>query len=324
MTEGKAASEVSKMGVPEAPYAKVKTPRPVTEGRRIRKPIMEKKRRDRINSCLDELSALLQEERMVKARTGKAAKLEKADVLELTVRYWQSVLGVRTRGGSAQLSGESGEESGYLKGYKHCISMVDSLLGDCKESGTETFREGLLQHLSERVQMLTPDEEEKKSEGEMDLAKSSAEITSGGDTQSLALIPTLLPDGALALLLQEGVATTAFESHSEAEDEHTGGRGQSLQLKPDQEPKSLLFAPMTSPKDAQDAHSPSRARDQPEDRREGLLAADSLGKQYKHPMADPTDNGSPMEEGLVLDGPQQDFEGATPMDTCSDLMWRPW
>ncbi|XP_063591274.1 protein hairy-like [Penaeus indicus] len=317
------------MGVPEAPYVKVKTPRPVTEGRRIRKPIMEKKRRDRINSCLDELSALLQEERLVKARAGKGAKLEKADVLELTVRYWQSVMGVRARGSSPQLSGESDEESGYLKGYKHCISMVDSLLGDCKESGTDSFREGLLKHLTERVQMLTPAEEEKRSEGEMDsdLAKASAQTASGGDAQSLALIPTLLPDGALALLLQEGVATTAYESHSETEDEQTGDQNcPSLQLKSHQEAKPLIFPAMNPPRDAHDAHNPSLARNQHEagECREGPLAMDSLNKQYKPPTADPTDHGSPMEEGLVLDGTHQGFEGATPMDTCSDLMWRPW
>lgn len=287
---------------------------------------MEKKRRDRINSCLDELSALLQEERMVKAKTGKAAKLEKADVLELTVRYWQSVMGVRTRGGSPQLSGEAGEESGYLKGYKHCISMVDSLLGDCKEGGTEAFREGLLKHLSERVQMLTPGEE-KKSEGQMDgdLAKSSGQTASGGDTQSLALIPTLLPDGALALLLQEGVAT--FESHSETEDEQTGDQNRpSLQLKSNQEAKPLVFPPMNQPRAAHDTHDPSQARNQhgAVDRREEPLAMDSLDKPYKNPMADPTDHGSPMEEGHALDGPHHDLEGATPMDTCSDLMWRPW
>ncbi|XP_047472156.1 protein hairy-like [Penaeus chinensis] len=317
------------MGVPEAPYVKVKTPKPVTEGRRIRKPIMEKKRRDRINSCLDELSALLQEERMVKAKTGKAAKLEKADVLELTVRYWQSVMGVRTRGSSPQLPGESGAESGYLKGYKHCISMVDSLLGDCKEGGTETFREGLLKHLSERVQILSPGEEEKKSEGEMDsdLAKASAQTTSGGDTQSLALIPTLLPDGALALLLQEGFATTAYESHSETEDEQTGDQNRpSLQLKPNQEAKPLIFPPMNPARDANDALNPRLARSQHEagESREGPLVMDSLDKQYKTPTADSTDHGSPMEEGLVLDGTHHDFGGATPMDTCSDLMWRPW
>ncbi|XP_042878128.1 protein hairy-like [Penaeus japonicus] len=313
------------MGVPEAPDTKVKTPRPVTDGRRIRKPIMEKKRRDRINTCLDELSSLLQEERTVKAKAGKAAKLEKADVLELTVRYWQSIMAVRTRGSSPQLSpsGEPIEDSGYLKGYKHCISIVDSLLGDCKEGGTETFRQGLLEHLSEKVQMMSPRQDEKKSEGEMDsdAVKPLAETTMGCDTQSLALIPTLLPDGALALLLQEGVATTAFESRESEGEQAKEVSRPSVQLKS----QISLFHPSAMPKDTKDTNNPDSSR---EDRSEGLLEVeDPLGKQYRHPGGNPTANptaASPMEEGFTMDGIRQEFEGDTPMDTCADPMWRPW
>jgi hairy-and-enhancer-of-split protein len=57
--------------------------------RKVMKPLLERKRRARINACLDELKDL-----MVFALQGEGeniSKLEKADVLELTVRHLQKL-----------------------------------------------------------------------------------------------------------------------------------------------------------------------------------------------------------------------------------------
>lgn len=61
--------------------------------RRIRKPLMEKKRRARINESLEALKQILIEcDPEIFSRTGhKSAKLEKADILEMTVNYIQKV-----------------------------------------------------------------------------------------------------------------------------------------------------------------------------------------------------------------------------------------
>uniref|UniRef100_A0A8D2FX95 Transcription cofactor HES-6 n=1 Tax=Theropithecus gelada TaxID=9565 RepID=A0A8D2FX95_THEGE len=59
--------------------------------RKARKPLVEKKRRARINESLQELRLLL-------AGTEVQAKLENAEVLELTVRRVQGVLRGRARG----------------------------------------------------------------------------------------------------------------------------------------------------------------------------------------------------------------------------------
>ncbi|KAL3269211.1 hypothetical protein HHI36_008293 [Cryptolaemus montrouzieri] len=61
----------------------------------IRKPLMEKKRRARINDSLETLKQMLLDSKtLLKEGTSKkngqrTAKLEKADILEMTVRYLQ-------------------------------------------------------------------------------------------------------------------------------------------------------------------------------------------------------------------------------------------
>lgn len=53
------------------------------------KPIMEKRRRARINNCLNELKNILLE--AMKKDPARHSKLEKADILELTVRHLQNI-----------------------------------------------------------------------------------------------------------------------------------------------------------------------------------------------------------------------------------------
>ncbi|KAM6980085.1 transcription factor HES-5-like [Aplochiton taeniatus] len=56
---------------------------------KIRKPVVEKMRRDRINSCIEQLKALLEKEFH---KQDPNAKLEKADILEMTVLYLKQQL----------------------------------------------------------------------------------------------------------------------------------------------------------------------------------------------------------------------------------------
>ena len=56
--------------------------------RKSQKPIMEKKRRARINDCLNQLKALVLE---TDSDRSRHSKLEKADILEMTVRYLQTL-----------------------------------------------------------------------------------------------------------------------------------------------------------------------------------------------------------------------------------------
>lgn len=62
-------------------------PKRGAEPRRANKPLMEKRRRARINQSLAALKALILD--TAKAENTKHSKLEKADILELTVRHFQ-------------------------------------------------------------------------------------------------------------------------------------------------------------------------------------------------------------------------------------------
>uniref|UniRef100_A0A8C4QNU2 BHLH domain-containing protein n=1 Tax=Eptatretus burgeri TaxID=7764 RepID=A0A8C4QNU2_EPTBU len=55
----------------------------------IRKPLVEKKRRDRINELLNQLKSIILE--TTKHESLPHSRLEKADILELTVKYLQDV-----------------------------------------------------------------------------------------------------------------------------------------------------------------------------------------------------------------------------------------
>jgi hairy-and-enhancer-of-split protein len=57
--------------------------------RKVMKPLLERKRRARINACLDELRDLMVF--ALQAEGESISKLEKADVLELTVRHLQKL-----------------------------------------------------------------------------------------------------------------------------------------------------------------------------------------------------------------------------------------
>ncbi|XP_049957397.1 protein hairy [Schistocerca serialis cubense] len=63
--------------------------RSASETRRSNKPIMEKRRRARINNCLNELKTLILD--AMKKDPARHSKLEKADILEMTVKHLESL-----------------------------------------------------------------------------------------------------------------------------------------------------------------------------------------------------------------------------------------
>ncbi|XP_050093227.1 protein hairy [Anopheles aquasalis] len=60
-----------------------------SDNRRSNKPIMEKRRRARINNCLNELKALILD--AMKKDPARHSKLEKADILEMTVKHLENL-----------------------------------------------------------------------------------------------------------------------------------------------------------------------------------------------------------------------------------------
>ncbi|NXD10961.1 HES5 factor, partial [Nothocercus nigrocapillus] len=77
------------------------------EKNRLRKPIVEKLRRDRINSSIEQLKLLLEKEFQ---RHQPSSKLEKADILEMTVSYLRC----------SQAPARSLQQD-YSEGYAWCL-----------------------------------------------------------------------------------------------------------------------------------------------------------------------------------------------------------
>ncbi|XP_027541906.1 transcription cofactor HES-6 [Neopelma chrysocephalum] len=108
--------------------------------RRTRKPLVEKKRRARINESLRELRVLL-------ADSEFQAKLENAEVLERTVRRVRAVLERRGRGGGRRLL-EASER--FAAGYIQCMHEVHTFVSSCPGIDATTAAE-LLNHLLESM-----------------------------------------------------------------------------------------------------------------------------------------------------------------------------
>ncbi|KAK6477602.1 mRNAion factor HES-5-like [Huso huso] len=94
---------------------------------KLRKPVVEKMRRDRINSSIEQLKTLLGKE-FVKQQPD--SKLEKADILEMTVCYLRQGASPRPATGN--------------EGYSRCVQEIVHFLSR-DEMKTETQRK-LLNH----------------------------------------------------------------------------------------------------------------------------------------------------------------------------------
>ncbi|XP_041860563.1 hairy-related 3 [Melanotaenia boesemani] len=90
-----------------------------TAGNKVSKPLMEKKRRARINQCLDELKTLLESFYSTNIRKRK---LEKADILELTVKHLRNLQKIQG------CSAASSECPNYHVGFRSCLANFNQYL----------------------------------------------------------------------------------------------------------------------------------------------------------------------------------------------------
>nr|XP_046169295.1 transcription factor HES-1-like [Oncorhynchus gorbuscha] len=108
------------------------------EERKLRKPIIERKRRERINNCLDQLK-----ETVVGAFSLDQSKVEKADILEMTVKHLQNV---QTPRFSADPNLDLDAQQKYSTGYIQCMQEVHNMLLSC-EWMDKALGSRLLNHL---------------------------------------------------------------------------------------------------------------------------------------------------------------------------------
>ncbi|XP_039583945.1 transcription cofactor HES-6-like isoform X2 [Passer montanus] len=107
------------------------------EERKLRKPLIERKRRERINNCLDQLKET------VVGAFHLDSKLEKADILEMTVKHLQNIQSSKMMADS-KVGLEAQQR--YSTGYIQCMHEVHNLLLTC-EWMDKSLGARLLNHL---------------------------------------------------------------------------------------------------------------------------------------------------------------------------------
>jgi len=111
--------------------------------RKVMKPLLERKRRARINSCLDELKDLMVD--ALQTEGESIAKLEKADVLELTVRHLQKLKRQQMLALNPQVDLDR-----YHAGYTACATEVSRCLASVP--GVDiTLGTRLMSHLGQKL-----------------------------------------------------------------------------------------------------------------------------------------------------------------------------
>ncbi|XP_039753702.1 protein hairy isoform X2 [Pararge aegeria] len=158
---------------------------------------MEKRRRARINNCLNELKALILD--AMKKDPARHSKLEKADILEMTVKHLE---GLRSEG--------AGSPDRFKAGYRHCLAEVT------KFSGLETgLKRRLVRHLegcvsSPGARPFAAPTPPSDTEDTVSPSQHSTIFISAGPGSGVRLVPTRLSNGDIALLLPAGVSASTL------------------------------------------------------------------------------------------------------------------
>lgn len=124
-------------------------PKNASEHRKSSKPIMEKRRRARINESLGQLKTLILD--ALKKDSSRHSKLEKADILEMTVKHLRNLQRVQM----SALSADATVLSKYRAGFNECMNEVTRFLSTSEGVNTEV-RSRLLGHLSSCMGQMMP------------------------------------------------------------------------------------------------------------------------------------------------------------------------
>ena len=92
------------------------------------KPLLERKRRARINRCLDDLKDIMVA--ALQSEGESITKLEKADVLELTVRHLRKLKQQNALG----LTPQATYAGRFKAGYAHCAQEVSKFVSQIQSA----------------------------------------------------------------------------------------------------------------------------------------------------------------------------------------------
>ncbi|KAL8188333.1 UNVERIFIED_CONTAM: Transcription factor HES-1-A [Gekko kuhli] len=127
---------------PASVHATPDKPRTASDHRKSSKPIMEKRRRARINESLGQLKTLILD--ALKKDSSRHSKLEKADILEMTVKHLRSLQRAQM---TATLNTDPSVLGKYRAGFNECMNEVTRFLSTCEGVNTDV-RTRLLGHLA--------------------------------------------------------------------------------------------------------------------------------------------------------------------------------
>lgn len=209
-------------GMPPSPCSPSDMPqRRSAENRRSNKPIMEKRRRARINNCLNELKTLILD--AMKKDPARHSKLEKADILEMTVKHLENMQRQQVALATAT---DPTVINKYRAGFSECAGEVGRFPGL-----EPAVRRRLLQHLAACLgnnnstasveagpqsppAVASPESPslpmqfvscENSNGGAQTLSVNSGSngffFSTGANGAGLQLVPTRLPNGDIALVL---------------------------------------------------------------------------------------------------------------------------
>ncbi|XP_019880853.1 enhancer of split mbeta protein [Aethina tumida] len=116
--------------------------------RKVMKPMLERKRRARINRCLDELKELMVT--ALQSEGENVSKLEKADILELTVRHLHNL----KRQHQLILPQEQSYADRFRAGFTQCAQEVTHFITTPNDTIDPAAGRKLLQHLGACVRQL--------------------------------------------------------------------------------------------------------------------------------------------------------------------------
>uniref|UniRef100_A0A8D2KHD8 Hes family bHLH transcription factor 2 n=1 Tax=Urocitellus parryii TaxID=9999 RepID=A0A8D2KHD8_UROPR len=112
------------------------------ELRKTLKPLLEKRRRARINESLSQLKGLILP--LLGRENSRFSKLEKADILEMTVRFLQE------QPASPYSPEVPPPRDSYQEGYSACLARLTRVLPSCRVL-EPTVSARLLEHLRRRA-----------------------------------------------------------------------------------------------------------------------------------------------------------------------------
>ncbi|XP_074654623.1 transcription factor HES-1-like [Tubulanus polymorphus] len=181
-----------------------------SERRKSSKPVMEKKRRARINASLLELKAILLE--VMRKEGGRPAnRMEKADILEMSVKHLRQIQRQQFTSAVSQDPSVLGK---YSAGFNECATEVTRYLGSLEGLDVE-IRARLLNHLANTMTNLKKISNPPTNPhvlGQMNRETPAnilpnttmpvnVPMTQG--QQGVQLVPTRLPNGDLAFVIPQ-------------------------------------------------------------------------------------------------------------------------